>query len=303
MRILVSGSSGLIGRALCQELGRRGHSVGRLVRNRVTDPRSEIAWDPVSGNIDEEGLLRYEKVVNLAGRSIASGIWTGRQKRLLVESRVRSTRLLAESLARLRGSGPTTLLNASAIGYYGHRGDELLTEESPGGQGFFAELCREWENATLPAAETGIQVVRARFGLVFAPVGGFLEPLLPLFRLGLGAKIGNGSQWMSWIHIEDLIQLLCTLLEMDSAQGALNLVAPEPVTNSRFTETVASILNRPAWLSVPKFVLHLLPGGMGSEMFLASQRATPKRLEEMGIGFRFPELHSALEDCLADRAG
>ena len=296
MKVLISGSHGMIGRHLAKYLRDAGHTTGALVRREVRDPKNEVAWDPASGMIDTDGVARFDAVVHLAGKSIA-GIWTSGHKAEVLSSRVDGTHLIASTLALLGKSGPQLLISASGIGYYGDRGGELLTEESVAGKGFLAGVCREWEEAAQPARDAGIRVVHPRLGLVFSHGEGFLAPLTPLFNLGLGATLGDGSQHMSWVHIEDAVRILRAMLEDDRYVGAYNVSAPATVTNREFTRTFASVLNRPALLSVPRFVLRLLPGGMGEEMILASQNARPKRLLDGGYPFLYPDLQSALEQC------
>jgi uncharacterized protein len=301
MRILVSGASGFIGSALVPALAAAGHEVTRLVRPRTRDaaPAADTRpWDPASGRLDPAAVDGFDAVVHLAGENIASGWWTTARKRRIRESRVASTALLAETLARVPGP-PRVLLSASAVGFYGSRGDERLTEASPPGAGFLAEVCRAWEAAAAPAARRGIRVVHPRFGIVLDPTGGPLARMLPPFRLGLGGRIGPGTQWMSWIVRDDAVAALLHLLARDDAAGPVNIVAPAPVTNREFTAALAGALHRPARIPVPAGPLRLVLGEMATELLLVSQRVTPDRLAAAGYAFRFDTVEPALRFLLA----
>lgn len=291
MRIAVTGASGLIGSALVPFLTTGGHEVVQLVRNRP--PREgEIAWDPVQGHVDGASLEGIDAVIHLSGEPIPKR-WTETRKRAILESRRDSTRLLASTLARLR-QPPRVFLASSGIGFYGDRGDELLTEASPGGDGFLAEVCRAWEDATAPASDVGIRVVNLRKGIVITPRGGALARLLTPFRLGLGGRVGSGAQWWSWIGLEDVLGAMLFLLFSDSVSGPVNLTAPEPVTNRAFAKILARLLNRPALLPLPAVGVKILFGQMGEESLLASQRALPAKLEAAGFEFLHPRLEQAL---------
>jgi len=300
MRVLVTGASGLIGSALVPLLGRQGHEVSRLVR-RSPRGASEILWDPGGGTVDRAALEGFDAVIHLAGESIVSGRWTRDRKARIRGSRVRGTRFLSESLARLERP-PRALISASAIGYYGDRGDEILHEGSGPGQGFLARLSLEWEDATEPAAARGIRVVLPRIGLVLAPAGGLLQRLLPIFRVGLGGPIGRGRAWWSWIALDDLIGIFEFALYREELRGAANAVAPRPASNAEFTRTLGRVLSRPALLPVPPSALRVAFGEMANEALLSSARAEPARLKEAGYSFRFPELDGALRHVLAKAA-
>lgn len=292
MRVAVSGSSGLIGSALCRALSARGDQVVRLVR-RTAGP-GEISWDPTAGRLEGAGLAGVEAVVNLAGAGIGDRRWSPARRRLLVSSRVGSTALVARALAASERR-PLLLLNASAVGIYGDRGDELLDETSAPGSGFLAELCRQWEAATEAAAAAGVRVVCLRSGVVLAPAGGALARQLPLFRSGLGGRLGDGRQWVSWISIDDHVGVLLHVLDTDQVRGPVNAVAPAPVTNAQLTASLAGALHRPALLAVPAPLLRVVLGrGLADEMVLASQRVQPGALAGAGYRFAHPDIDTAL---------
>ncbi|HWP94036.1 MAG TPA: TIGR01777 family oxidoreductase [Thermodesulfobacteriota bacterium] len=296
MRILVTGSTGLVGSALVPFLTKSGHGVTRLTRSKNFSGgkigESVAYWNPNAKNIDSAALEGHEAVVHLAGENVA-GIWTQEKKKRIRKSRVEGTRLLSRSLAEL-GKPPRVLVCASAVGYYGNRGDEILTEESESGEGFLAEVCREWELACEPALEKGIRVVNLRIGLVLSPEGGALKTMLTPFRLGVGGTIGSGNQYISWISIDDMVGVIHHAISKENLKGPVNSVAPNPVTNREFTKTLARVLRRPSFLSVPEFALRILTGEMAEEMLLASTRALPKKLLDTGYKFRYPELEGAL---------
>ena len=296
MKILVSGSSGLVGSALVRQLTAGGHYVVRLVRAHPQRDRGDVLWDAVTGRLERHRLEKIDAVVHLAGENIM-GLWTAAKRKRIHLSRVQATEFLMEALAGLMNK-PRVILSASAIGYYGDRGDEWLNEAAPAGEGFLPLLCREWEQATTLAANAGIRVIHARIGVVLSPHGGALKAMLPVFKAGLGGRIGNGRQYLSWIAIDDLTAALQYALEDERFQGAVNFVAPEPVTNRDFTRALARELGRPAFLPVPGFVLKALPGGIGREAFLASQRVEPYKLRRAGFPFEFPELQAALHHVL-----
>ncbi len=292
MKILVSGSSGFVGAAVVLALTRQGHDVRRLVRR---EPRTdtEIGWDPEAGRLDAALLEGFDGVVSLAGENVA-GRWTAPKKARIRDSRVRGTRLLAETLARLK-SPPRVLVSASAVGCYGSRGEEVLTEESGPGAGFLAQVCREWEAAADAAARTGLRVAKLRLGVVLDPSGGALKQMLLPFRLGLGGPIGDGRQYMSWISLEDAAGVFQAALEKDPFSGVINAVAPEPVTNAAFTKALGRALSRPTVFPLPAFAARLALGQMAEEMLLSSARVVPARLKSLGYAFRRPTLASALE--------
>lgn len=307
-RILISGASGLIGSALLHELKSRGYEVIRLVRRPAPGPR-ELQWEPMR-EVSPGLVSGFDAVIHLSGESVA-GRWTAEKKHSIRESRVVSTRNLASALVRA-AKPPHTFLCASAIGYYGDRGDEVLTEGSQSGTGFLPEVCREWEGATDPAMVAGIRVVNLRFGIVLSREGGALKQMLLPFRLGLGGRIGSGRQWWSWIHIEDAISAILHILNTSventivgsrasspgALKGPINLVSPNPVTNVDFTRALAHALRRPAFLSVPAFAAKLAFGEFAKEGPLASARVAPQKLLENGFEFRYPGLETALANLL-----
>ncbi len=294
-RVAVTGSSGLIGSALVRALEGAGSTVIRLVR-RAPRP-GEVRWDPAAGRIDAEGLAGVEAVVHLAGEPIAAGRWTAERKRRIRESRVQGTGLLAGALASLP-TPPGVLVSGSASGYYGHRGDEVLTEDAGPGDNFTAEVAREWEAATAPAAAAGIRVTHVRLGIVLSPDGGALAKMLPVFRCGLGGQLGHGRQWMSWASLRDTVAAIRMALIAPALAGPVNVCAPEPVTNAAFTRALARALGRPALLAVPAFALRLALGQLAEETLLASTRMVPTRLERAGFAFRDPALGPTLERLL-----
>lgn len=292
MDVAVTGSSGLIGTALGGALQRAGHRVVPMVRS---EPAGDaIGWDPDHGRIDAGGLEGVGAIVHLAGEGIGSKRWNDAQKARIRDSRVRGTALLAGTLATLNRP-PKVLLSGSAVGYYGDRGDEVLTESSRAGDGFLAEVCVAWEAAAAPAREAGIRVSHLRTGIVLSAEGGALPRMLTPFRLGLGGRLGSGSQWMSWISIEDEAGAIVHLLGDDAPAGGVNLTAPNPVTNADFTAALGRALRRPAAIPVPKIALKAVLGAeMAGELLLSSQRALPTRLLDSGYTFARPDLAGAL---------
>ena len=297
MKICVTGSSGLVGSALIPLLTSGGHQVLRMVRKPQAAGPDEAVWDPAQATIDSDALKGIDAVVHLAGESIASGRWTAAKKKRIRASRVDSTRLLCETIARLHPP-PRVLLSASAIGIYGQQGDRVLQETAAAGKGFLADVCRDWEAATEPALNAGIRVVKLRFGVILSPLGGLLARLLPPFRYGLGGQIGDGSGQQSWISIDDVIGAVHHALMTESLDGPLNLVAPNPVTNREFTSKLASVLRRPAMVKIPPWTLRTALGEMANELILASARVAPKRLLESGYAFRHATLDEALSHVL-----
>ena len=302
MKILVTGSTGLVGTALVSELLRDGHTVCRLLRREsalagAPDKSVPMPWDPATGELGKEAA-GADAVVNLAGASIVSGRWNEVNKRLFVSSRVEMTRKLVAAIGKLRPP-PRALLSASAVGYYGSRGDEVLTEESAPGDDFPAFLAKGWEAAALEAEAAGIRVVRLRIGVVLSKKGGALARMLKPFRLGIGGRLGSGQQWMSWVTVQDVLGAIQFALRTAELKGAANVVAPQPARNTDFTRALAKTLHRPAIFPVPAFVLRLAAGEMADAILLASQRAIPKRLQDAGYRFRHPELAEALPAVLA----
>lgn len=278
MKVLIVGATGLIGKVLVPHL-----RPLKLVRRQPT-ASDERFWDPAKGELDPSHLENIDAVINLAGANI-SGFWTAAKKRAILESRLQTTKLLAETMAKLKNP-PRLLLNASAVGIYGDRGGEILTERSSPGTGFLAEVCQQWEQATEPASQVGVRVICLRFGPVLFKEGGLLGRLLPLFKLGLGGVIGSGEQYISWIAIEDLVRMVDFALSTP-LQGAVNATNPVPVTNREFTKELGKALHRPTLLPVPTFAVKLL-GEMGRELLLSSTRAIPEKLQQAGFEFKFP---------------
>ena len=297
MKILVAGSSGLVGTALVKALGRDGHMVCRLMRpesaanNEVKDGFN-VSWNPATGELGGAGV-GPDAVVNLAGAPIAGGRWTAERKAVLRASRIDTTRALVGALAKMNVR-PSVLVSASAIGVYGNRGDELLTEESKVGTDFLAGLAREWEAEALKAEALGIRVVLARFGIILSREGGALAKMLLPFKLGAGGRLGSGQQWMSWVTLEDVIGILRMAIEKATVRGAVNVVAPQPVKNAEFTKVLAKALYRPALFPAPAFVLRLVLGEMADALLLSSQRVVPQRLEQAGFRFAHADLTTAL---------
>ncbi len=306
MRILVTGATGFIGSALVPFLTAGGHDVTRLLRPQTASSPAGTAgaapavgdarWDPSSGVIDRTALEGHDAVIHLAGESVA-GKWTADKKARIRASRIDGTRRLAEALAALERP-PRVLVCASAIGFYGDRGDERLTEASAPGRGFLADVVREWEAAAEPARRRGIRVVHPRIGMVLAPGGGALARLLPSFRLGAGGKLGSGRQWVSWIALEDLLDLLLHLAATGALEGPVSAVAPGAVTNAEFSRILGKVLGRPTVLRVPAFAARMAFGEMADEVLLASTRVIPARLEAAGYRFRHPEIEGALRHML-----
>ena len=293
MKILVSGSHGLVGKALINSLTNDGHEIVRLVRRERSFGSPEVEWHPNQGRIDAADLEGLDAVVHLAGENIASGRWTAEKKRAIRDSRVKGTSLLSVTLARM-SRPPSVFLSASAIGYYGDRGDELLTEKSAPGKGFLPEVCIEWENAAKPAAEKGIRTVCTRFGIILDPDEGALAKMLTPFRMGIGGKVGDGHQWMSWIAVDDVVGGLKFIIEDNSVVGPVNFVAPNPVTNAEFTKTLGRVLSRPTIFPVPAFGARLAFGEMADALLLSSQKVEPGVLEDKGFLFSWPTLEPAL---------
>jgi uncharacterized protein (TIGR01777 family) len=301
MKILITGASGLVGTALGQELKRAGHTVCRLVRPGTVDTGSDsggfdVKWDPATGELGG-AAVGADAVVNLAGAPIADKRWSEERKKVLRSSRVDSTRALVGALEKM-AARPDVLVSASAVGYYGNRGDEILTEESAPSKDFLGALAREWEEEAIKAEALKIRVVRARFGIILAKDGGALPQMRKPFQFGLGGKLGNGQQWMSWITLADVVAILRVALENRSVRGAVNLVSPQPVRNAEFTKVLAETMHRPAFLGAPAFALRLAMGEMADGMLLASERVQPAVLWKLGYRFQHPELAGALKSIL-----
>ncbi|MGH7896474.1 MAG: TIGR01777 family oxidoreductase [Candidatus Binatia bacterium] len=297
MHILVSGSSGLIGGELTRRLERGGHSVTRLIR-RAPAGGHEVFWDPKAGRLEPSALKGVDAVIHLAGENVAAGRWSSQRKGEIRESRVASTRILAERLSAL-DAPPGVLIAASAIGFYGDSGEAERTESSGAGSGFLAEVCRAWEAACEPASRRGIRVANLRFGLVVTPDGGALARMVPAFKIGLGGRLGDGRQWMSWVTLDDAIGAIEWVLEDDDLRGPLNVVSPSPVRQAEFAATLGRVLHRPTLLPMPASVLRFLLGEMADELLLASTRAVPRTLIERRYRFRHPQLEPALRSLLS----
>lgn len=298
-RILVSGGSGLIGAALVPTLKASGAHITRLMRatKAQTAPDEEsIPWDPEQP-LAADILSGFDAVIHLAGESIV-GRWSEDKKKQIRNSRVIGTRNVTQALAQAKDK-PNIFICSSAIGYYGDRADELLNEESAPGAGFLPEVCREWEAATRPAVDAGIQTVQIRTGVVLSSKGGALAKMLTPFKMGVGGKVGSGTQWMSWIDVEDMVGAIHHILKSDLLRGPVNMVAPKPVTNEEFTKTLGSVLSRPTILPMPAFAVKLLFGEMGETVLLGSQRVEPSQLISSGYPFRFRTLRASLENILS----
>lgn len=294
IHVAITGASGLLGSALVPALTAGGHRVTRIVRGAAGP--GEVSWDPAAGQLDPAALVGVDAVIHLAGENIGAR-WTPARKRRILESRRDGTRLIAESMARCPRP-PATLVSMSAIGLFGDRGEEVLTETSVPGEGFLPEVVQVWEEATQPAEAAGIRVVRPRLGVVITPRGSILQRMLLPFRLGIGGRLGSGDQWLSWISIDDVVGVVHRALFDDRLQGSLNAVAPVPVRNRQLTDTLARLLHRPAFLPVPAAALRLLFGEMGDEAILGSTRAVPGRLSALDHHFRHPSMESAMAHLL-----
>ncbi|MDT5272543.1 MAG: uncharacterized protein QOH49_4729 [Acidobacteriota bacterium] len=301
MKVIVTGSTGLVGRALIRSLLADGHEVTRLVRGAAQGFRAPgtaaVHWDPERGEIDAKELEGHDAAVHLAGESVAEGRWDDEKKRRIRESRMKGTSLLAGALAGLSAK-PKVLVSASATGFYGDRGAEILREESASGEDFLSEVCREWEKATLAASQAGIRVAHLRIGVVLSGEGGALQKMLTPFKLGLGGKVGSGSQYMSWITLEDLVGVIRHAIEDESLRGPVNAVAPGAVTNEEFTKTLGHVLGRPTIFAVPAFAARLAFGEVADALLMASTRVEPARLKEAGYQFKHPEIEGALRSAL-----
>jgi uncharacterized protein len=297
MKVLISGASGLIGKALIKSLKADGHEVARLVRSKKDANANDVEWHPNQDQLDPNQIEGFDAVVHLAGESIASGRWTDEKKRTILESRVKGTLLLSNALTQL-AQPPAVFVSASAIGYYGNRGDELLTEESSAGDDFLSDVCRQWEQSTRLAEEHGIRTVGPRIGIVLDKEGGALGQMLTPFRLGIGGRIGDGKQWMSWIALEDVVNGLRFVIDSASVTGPVNFVAPNPVTNAEFTKALGHALSRPTIFPIPAFAARLAFGEMADALLLSSTRVDPARLKQNQFNFKYTQLDAALRSIL-----
>ena len=298
MKILVTGSSGLVGTALVSALARGGHTLCRLVRPQSAGGEAAkegfvVSWNPATGELGGAGV-GADAVVNLAGASIADGRWTTPRKELLRSSRIDTTRALVGALAKMNAR-PSVLVSASAIGYYGDRGDETLTEDSKPGGGFLAGLAQEWEAEALKAETLGIRVVLTRFGIILAREGGALPKMMLPFKIGVGGKLGSGRQWMSWVTLEDVVGILRFAIENPPVRGAITIVSPQPQQNVEFTKMLAEAMRRPALFPAPTFALRLALGEMADALLLSSQRVLPRAIEKLGYRFLHADLPTALK--------
>ena len=297
MKILLSGSTGLVGSALTTVLRARRHRVIRLVRSASTPGPEEIVWDPAAGTIPAEQLENLDAVVHLGGDNIATSRWTEKKKALIRSSRVDSTRLLASTLAGLQRP-PQVFACASAIGYYGDRGDDTMTEQSSQGSGFLADVVGEWEEATTSAADAGIRVINFRIGVIMSPAGGALAKMLLPFKCCLGGRVGGGDQYMSWVSLEDVVEIITFGLLTESLSGPVNAVSPAPVTNREFTKILGRALRRPTLLSLPSWLVRLTMGEMGEDLLLSSTRVEPQKLKRAQYPFEHETVTAAFEHML-----
>lgn len=298
MRVMISGASGLVGTALRPALEAAGHEVVRLVRRPPPLGAGEVHWDPAGGHIDAAGLAGVDAVIHLAGENVGGGYWTAARKRRIVESREKGTTLLAEAIAGA-APPPKVLISASAVGYYGDRGDEVLTEEASRGGGFLADVCGRWEAATKAAEDAGVRVVKARLGVVLDRRGGALGKMYLPFFMGVGGVIGDGGQYFPWVSLPDVVAAMVFLLGADDVAGPVNLVAPEAVTNRAFTKALGKAMGRPTVLPLPAFVARTVFGEMGREMLLAGQRVEPAKLKAAGFVWGHPTIDAGLAAALA----
>lgn len=288
MNIAIAGASGMVGKALTRHLTAKGHTVSALKR----DEHGGAAKPFKDASVED--LQKFDAVINLAGENIAGKRWSDEQKKLIVKSRVETTSYLAKTLAQTSGK-PSVFINASAIGFYGNRGGETITENSSAGSGFLATTCQQWEDATLSANRAGLRVVRIRLGVVISKEGGALAKMLLPFQMGAGGNLGSGEQFMSWIAIDDVVKAIDFILDHSEVEGAVNLTAPQPVSNAEFTRTLGKVLGRPAIIPAPAFALKLILGDMAQEMLLEGSKVLPAKLQAANYAFQFPNLEQALK--------
>lgn len=292
MKVLITGSSGLIGSATVDFFNKPENQVYKLVRGKANSSNNEIGWDPEKGIIHRSELEGFDVVIHLGGENIM-GRWTDSKKKRIEESRVKGTDLICKSLCDLK-KPPSVFISASAIGYYGNRGEEILDEHSPKGKGFLADVCQKWEESTRVIVEKGVRVVNLRIGMVLSATGGALKEMLPIFKLGLGGKMGGGDQIISWIVINDLVRVIDFAIHQENLAGPLNAVTPYPVTNKEMTKILGHLLHRPTFFTLPKFMINLIFGELGKEVFLSSARVRPKKLEALEFQYQYPCLETAL---------
>jgi uncharacterized protein (TIGR01777 family) len=301
MKILISGASGMVGTAVADALRKGGHMVGQFVRPGRTAGAGDVRWDPASGSVDLAAMEGADAVICLSGASVGEGRWTAVRKKVLRSSRVDLTRVLVDSLRRLKQK-PRVLIAASAIGYYGSRGDEILTELSPVGNDFIAQLARDWETESSCAESVGIRTVIMRFAVILSAKGGALERMVLPFKLGAGGRLGSGKQWMSWVALEDVVEIVRAAIADERLRGPVNVAAPAPVQNAEFTRVLAKVMHRPAMVPAPAFALRIALGEMADGLLLASQRVIPEKLRATGYQFRYENLEGALRVIIAAKA-
>lgn len=301
MKVLIAGASGLVGTATTNALRSDGHTAARFIRPGGTTGSGDVRWDPMAATVDVAAMEGADAIILLSGASIGGGRWTQERKNQLRASRLGSARVLVDAVAKLPQK-PRAFLAASAIGYYGNSGDQVLTESSANGMGFLAKLARDWEAESLRAQSLGVRTTVLRFGMILSRHGGALPRMLTPFKLGLGGQLGSGRQWISWIALEDVVGVIRSTLQDERFGGPVNVVAPNPVRNADFTRGLASALRRPALLPAPAFALRLALGEMADELLLASQRVKPEKLAELGFRFRYPDLEPALRATLTEPA-
>jgi len=300
MKILISGASGLVGTALTSALRADGHRVAHFVRAGSAQAEGDVGWDPGKGLVDLAAMEAVQAVVCLNGASIARGRWTKPRKKVLADSRIQPARILVQSFEKLKQK-PRVFLCASAIGFYGNRGDQILTEASEGGTDFLSDVCRQWEAEAMQAQGRGIRTACLRFGVVLSIRGGALQRMLTPFKMGVGGRLGDGRQWMSWVALDDAVGSVRFMIENESFSGPVNIVSPRPVQNAEFTRVLASILHRPAILPAPAFALRLALGELADALLLASQRVEPERLGAAGYPFRFNHVEPALRAAIMNQ--
>lgn len=300
MRLIITGASGFIGTSLCAALLEQGHALTLFTRSAPRDPNTGtkrwLHWTPGTLRDWDAAVDGADGIINLAGEPIAEKSWSTHQRRRIENSRIDATHSLVQACAKAKAA-PKFLINASAVGFYGPRGDEVITEETPPGNDFLSLLCRDWEEEAIKAEALGLRVVRLRIGLVLGPGGGALKKMVKPFNYFVGGPLGSGQQWMSWVHLEDLTRLIGMLIDNPEAHGPVNATAPNPARNKEFSQTLGKMLHRPSWLPVPGFALKLALGEM-ADMLLTGQRVVPSAAEKLGFQFRFPNLSEALEACM-----
>jgi len=301
MRILISGATGLVGTALGEALRAEGHEIGQLVRPGGTVRTGDVRWDPATGTVDIPAMEGADTVVCLNGAGIGDGRWTPERKKVLRSSRVDATRVLVDAIGQMARK-PRVFIGASAIGYYGDRGEEILTESSTAGNDFLAQLVRDWEAEAMRAESSSIRTVIVRFGVILSTRGGALARMLTPFKLGAGGRLGSGKQWMSWIALDDAVGIVRLAIANEGIQGPVNLVAPNPVRNAEFTRVLASALHRPAIFPAPAFILRAALGEMADALLLSSQRVRPEQMMAAGYDYRMADLESALRNILAAKS-